>query len=466
MLQKTASTPRRTAKQLTPITISVIVPVYNNAAQLDECLNGIAASDYPHVECIVVDDSSTDASADVAARYPVRLLSLRGGPSGPAHARNCGTEAATGDIVFFIDADVLIEPDTIAKVAATFAKDPSIDAVFGSYDEQPDGPFISQFKNLFHHFVHQQGNEVAGTFWSGCGAIRRTAFLEVGGFDAARYPSPSIEDIELGYRLRRAGYTIRLNKSIHVKHLKQWTLLSLIKADLFARGIPWTQLILEHRGLPNDLNLNQAQRVCGMLLGVTVLYLVGLTAFEPALTLIPLLALIYLDVVGHFEYPAERRAPNQRRHPSPASYVLLGSVIAFLLYRQQIIPSIFLIPACIAVAGTDKLWSFAAHARWQDALFTMAVAGTFAAIVGIFAQVSIVWLLPVAIALLTIIVINHQLYGFYVRARGLVFAIAAIPFHLFYYIYSLLSLVLGAGFYVYQLKATGGGHITTSRLSR
>ena len=179
--------------------ISIIIPVYNSADHLRRCLAALRASDYPHYECLVVDDGSTDESATVAAQLDARVLTLPGGPYGPAHARNEAAKAAEGDILFFIDADVVIHSDMLRKVAQAFEGDPSIAAVFGSYDTQPaENNFVSQYKNLFHHFVHQHANREATTFWTGCGAVRRAVFLALGGFDAQRYRRPSIEDIEFG----------------------------------------------------------------------------------------------------------------------------------------------------------------------------------------------------------------------------------------------------------------------------
>ena len=83
---------------------------------------------------------------------------------------------------------------------------------------------VSQYRNLLHHFVHQEGNPEASTFWAGCGAVRRAAFDAVAGYDEARFRRPSIEDIELGYRLRRAGYRIRLDRDLQCTHLKRWRL--------------------------------------------------------------------------------------------------------------------------------------------------------------------------------------------------------------------------------------------------
>ena len=149
---------------------------------------------------------------------------------GPAAARNTGAQAASAPLVFFLDADVAVHPDTFGRAVARFEADPGLAALFGSYDDCPAAPgLVSQFRNLLHHYVHQQGSFVddarpARTFWTGCGAIRRQVFLDLGGFDPQLYRRPAIEDIELGYRLTRAGCRIDLARDIQATHLKRWTL--------------------------------------------------------------------------------------------------------------------------------------------------------------------------------------------------------------------------------------------------
>jgi hypothetical protein len=96
--------------------------------------------------------------------------------------------------------------------------------------------------------------------------MRRDVFLTIGGFDET-YIKPSIEDIELGYRLKRAGHTIRLCKSLQVKHWKRWTVVSMLRADFFQRALPWTQLIHRHRGFVNDLNIGVSGRTSVLLTG-------------------------------------------------------------------------------------------------------------------------------------------------------------------------------------------------------
>ena len=208
----------------------------------------------------MVDDGSSDGSGDLAHEWGAQVLRFLT-PGGPARARNRGVQAARGDLLFFVDADVTIPSDAISRIHDQFENMPELAALIGSYDDAPAAPnFLSQYRNLLHHYVHQQANEDAFTFWGACGAIRREVFLAVGGFDEA-YRQPSIEDIELGYRLKQCGYHIRLCKTLQVKHWKRWSVLSVLRTDILCRAIPWTQLLLQGRQLPNDLNIRIADRV-------------------------------------------------------------------------------------------------------------------------------------------------------------------------------------------------------------
>lgn len=448
-----------------PLSVCVIVPVYNSAGSLARCLDAICNSTYPHTTCIVVDDSSTDASPAIAAAYPVQVVTLQGGPSGPAHARNVGAEAATSDIVFFVDADVVIAPKTVADVADSLRRHPHYAAVFGSYDEEPaSGEFVSQFKNLSHHFVHQHGQEDAATFWSGCGAVRRTIFLELGGFDTTRYPRPSIEDIELGYRLRKAGHRILLNKKIQVKHLKRWTLRTLIKADIFDRGIPWTQLILEYRSMPNDLNLGRSQRFSGVLL-CALLLLLGVAAVVQKSITLALLIPAYLVVIGYWQYPASVGSLQQKSvRAQTAAWVLLGSTLAVALYYGATVQFALLLPAFVGLIGGRRLTMI--DRAWSNRMFVAAVFGFIGAGVLATAQATPLITVPALGIALCIIALNYQFYRFFARRRDAVFAIATIPFHMLYYLYSLVSLVLGTALYVYQFKTAGVGAVGHSRLTQ
>src|SRR5260370_19076588 len=152
--------------------VSVVVPSYNAGPTLERVLAALSASKSQPHEILVVDDGSTDGSAERADALGYTVLRARE-RSGPGGARNLGAQAATGDILFFLDADVAVYPDTVERVASAFA-DPALDALIGSYDDNPASPdFLSQYKNLMHCFIHQVGRVQASTFWSGCGSIRR-----------------------------------------------------------------------------------------------------------------------------------------------------------------------------------------------------------------------------------------------------------------------------------------------------
>jgi GT2 family glycosyltransferase len=259
--------------------ISVIIPAYNNAAGLPECLDAITRSTGPEDEVIVVDDASTDDTPAAAARSGVRVYRAERN-SGAGAARNLGARHATGDVLLFIDSDVLVEPDTIGRVRRVLSARPEVVAVFGSYDDAPRAPnLVSQFRNLLHHFVHQNGEPEASTFWAGCGAVRRPAFETVGGFDIAGY-TRAIEDIELGYRLRDAGYRILLDRDLRVKHLKKWTFGSFLLTDVVYRALPWSRLLRQRR-LPLDhLNLKAEHRV-SVALAVLIVLVLPLAALAP-----------------------------------------------------------------------------------------------------------------------------------------------------------------------------------------
>src|SRR5262245_23185562 len=180
--------------------LSVIVPVYNAPRELRECLAALTSSFCPGMEIVVADDASTDDTRDVASQMGVRVVRLEQN-SGPSAARNYGARHSRGQILLFVDADVVIAPGLPARVLAVFRKHEEIAAVFGSYDAFPRAKnVVSQFRNLLHHYVHQKGNADASTFWAGCGAIRRSVFETVGGFGEERVTRPLVADVGLGER--------------------------------------------------------------------------------------------------------------------------------------------------------------------------------------------------------------------------------------------------------------------------
>ena len=219
--------------------LSLVVPATDCPPTLDRCLEAVRAADEPPDERVVVTS-------------PAR--------SGPAAARNAGAGRATGDVIVFVDADVLVHPDAFTRIRAAFAGDPGLVAVFGSYDDLvvTDG-VVAGFRNLLHHTVHQRSSGPATTFWAGLGAVRSEAFRAAGGFDAERYRRASIEDVELGGRLAAEGRLV-LDPGLQGTHLKEWTLRSMVVTDFARRGVPWVALMAERRAVPATLNLGPRER--------------------------------------------------------------------------------------------------------------------------------------------------------------------------------------------------------------
>ena len=223
------------------ISLSVVVPATDSPPTLARCTAAIAATHDPPDEVIVVDGP--------------RALSA-------AAARNAGVDRAIGEVVVFVDADVEVHADAFTRIRAAFAAHRDLTAVYGSYDDTPDSQgTVSAFRNLLHHHVHQAGAGPAETFWTGLGAVRRASFLAVGGFDAARYPHPSIEDIDLGHRLAARGARLLLDPTIQGTHLKVWTLRSMLWTDFARRGIPWVALQVRNRQLSTALNCGWRHRL-------------------------------------------------------------------------------------------------------------------------------------------------------------------------------------------------------------
>jgi GT2 family glycosyltransferase len=275
--------------------LSVVIPSYNADQDLHRCLQALRSHNGTEVEIVVVDDASTRGNtAAVAAAHGARYLRLPEN-SGPAVARNAGVIAASGELILFIDADVVVHPHAVEQALHALEADTGLGAAFGSYDENPaQAGFLSQYRNLYHRWVHQHGEKEASTFWTGCGVVRRVAFDAVGGFNPA-LSHRGMEDIDLGYRLRDAGYRIALLKHMECQHLKKWTLRSMVKTDIFHRGVPWMLILLARPGSEKDLNINHRARSATLAAALLPPTLLG-AIFYPWLVLVA--AGLTLLVVG------------------------------------------------------------------------------------------------------------------------------------------------------------------------
>jgi glycosyltransferase involved in cell wall biosynthesis len=254
------------------ISLAAVVPATDGPATLERCIEALQEGERTPDETVVQAD-------------PPGV--------GPAAARNLGTSRCGADVIVFVDSDVEVHPDALERIALHFAADPELAAVFGAYDDRPAHPGLaSRYRNLLHHHVHAGAAGEAETFWAGLGAVRRRDFEALGGYDAGRFPKPSVEDIELGMRLRRRGGRIVLDPLIRGRHLKAWTPLDIARTDFARRGVPWARLLLRDREGSTALNLGWRRRASA---AASVALLGSLLARRPRAGAAALLANLLLD---------------------------------------------------------------------------------------------------------------------------------------------------------------------------
>jgi len=274
----------------------VIMPAFNARHLLERVLTPLLEMrDQGGItEVIVVDDRSDDDTAEMARALGASVL-VTPHNGGPGLARNLAAKSAVGDILWFVDSDVIADAGGATVIATTF-EDPSVEAVFGSYDDAPGAPsWFSNYKNLTHRYHHQIARRDASTFWSGCGAVRRALFLKLGGFDTETYRVPSIEDIELGYRIKAAGGRIVVCPDLLGKHLKVWSMRNAIFTDIFRRALPWSRWMISREGLTNELNTGTKERARALVAG---LFILSLLACAVSFAIWPVVLVAYVVCVA------------------------------------------------------------------------------------------------------------------------------------------------------------------------
>lgn len=196
--------------------LSIIIPAFNAEKTLPGLLDSIYCSDFKDYEVIVVDDFSSDRTADIIKSYPARGIFLDT-TTGPAVARNKGARVAGAQILVFLDADVMLEPDTLGKIARRFQENRDIKILVGTYSEMPlNKGFFPKFKALWFKSLFNENVKETDSLEGFCAAIDREVFKSTGGFNPL-FQKAGMEDYELGCRLRQR-YQIYFDANIQVRH--------------------------------------------------------------------------------------------------------------------------------------------------------------------------------------------------------------------------------------------------------
>jgi glycosyltransferase involved in cell wall biosynthesis len=215
----------------TPL-VSIIIPNYNYADSLAVCLRAALNQTYPRTEVIVVDDASTDDSVAVAEALGVRVIRLATN-GGCARSRNVGAAQARGDILFFVDSDLAMEPDAVAAAVAILRARPDVGAVCGLQDPEPllhDTP-VARYRGVQYHYWSASGEGEVTVLFPAMLAIPRRVFDEIGPFNE---DLKQTEEVDYAYRLSRR-YRILLSREVRGRHDHDHALVPLLR-KLFHRA--------------------------------------------------------------------------------------------------------------------------------------------------------------------------------------------------------------------------------------
>jgi GT2 family glycosyltransferase len=185
--------------------VSVVICAYNAAATLEDNLSSLTRLAYPNYEVIVVNDGSRDATSEIAARYPFRVISVPNG--GLSAARNLGLHAATGEIVAYTDADTRVDEHWLSHLVQPFIER-NVAGVGGPNVVPLDDHWIAQcVARSPGGPVHVMLDNTEAEHIPGCNmAFRRSALLAIGGFDPTY--TKAGDDVDICWRLQEAGHTL------------------------------------------------------------------------------------------------------------------------------------------------------------------------------------------------------------------------------------------------------------------
>jgi glycosyltransferase involved in cell wall biosynthesis len=328
--------------------ISVVIPVRNGSRALEACLQAACAAALPQNEVIVVDDGSTDESAAIAARhtYPgaCRLIRLVPG-RGASAARNAGAAAARGDILFFTDADCVMDAQTLPRAAATLAAAGPRTVVGGTYDTHPYDPgFFSAFQACFVNYHETRRPDAPDYVATHAMAIRTADFAASGGFDEQFLPL--LEDVEFCHRLRRDGLRLRMDPRVLVRHSFGFDFAGSMRNA--ARKVRfWMRYSLVNRDLLADSGTaSHGLKLAGALAGLTWLCVATAAAlWRPApLFPVPLFVLVAVAV----------NAGLVRAFHRAGGSVFAAAATGYL---------VLIYPLAIAVGAAQGLWDLANNGR-------------------------------------------------------------------------------------------------------
>lgn len=266
--------------------ISFVIPVYNRAAELRICLPEYQNLTYGKFEIIIVDNGSADETRKTAEKFGARVYSYTTEQNANA-CRNFGASKASGEIIIFIDSDVIPSPDLIEVCIREFNSSDAA-ALVGTYMVRHRNNNISSlYKNFWirHSYLRKAGE--IGWIFGAVTAIRKHVFEETEGFNTNLHAAAGIDDIELGTRIDRAGYRITLCPEMEVEHLKSYNFASLMK-NQFERSAGFFKMAAAQNAVSKSLTKGVYNVYPSFIFSVIL---------APIIIVLPKLSFIFLEVL-------------------------------------------------------------------------------------------------------------------------------------------------------------------------
>lgn len=271
--------------------ISIVIPTFNSEKYMPALLDSVFKTGIDDMEVIIVDDRSTDNTVEVVKKYPVILIELEKN-SGPATARNVGVMAAKGDIIFFLDSDVIVLDGTIKEVKDHFDKNPSANCVIGICSTKPlNNGFVPHYMAMFE-YIHLIGtkDDLVSVFAPRCGAVRKDFFEKTGGY-SEMYKGADVEDFEFARRVYKTD-RITLNRKMMVIH-KFATFRQAVR-NYFRRTVMWVHLFFREKRLDNAGPTAPGNGIAAICAFLSFLSLFFVPVFSQAAYIFPALLIIFL----------------------------------------------------------------------------------------------------------------------------------------------------------------------------
>jgi cellulose synthase/poly-beta-1,6-N-acetylglucosamine synthase-like glycosyltransferase/peptidoglycan/xylan/chitin deacetylase (PgdA/CDA1 family) len=276
--------------------VAIIVPAYNEAVGIERAVRSLAASDYPHFEVVVVDDGSTDGTADIVERLAVPgVRVLRKVNGGKASALNAGIAATSAPVVVMVDGDTVFEPEALGRLVQPLV-DASVGAVSGNTKVGNRRTLLGKWQHIEYvtgfnldrrmYEVLQCTPTVPGAI----GAFRRDALAEVGGVSGATLA----EDTDLTLSIGRTGRRV-----LYAEHARAWTEAPSTFGDLWRQRYRWSygtmQAVWKHKRVLFTRDPRE-RRIGRLALPYMILFQIALPILAPLLDLFALYGIIFTRV--------------------------------------------------------------------------------------------------------------------------------------------------------------------------